>query len=84
MQPLNLNSAGICNNFVSELPSVTGGMFFSGNRLYYTKTNGTQLFYRQFTPQSNTFGPQTTGVQSSGGSIDFSKVGGCSWRPTRR
>jgi PKD repeat protein len=73
--PTLLNWTGWPSTFVSELPTVTA-MFFSNNRLYYTKSGVSTLFSRPFSPEDNMVGPQSTAVQNSGGNIDFSKVNG--------
>src|SRR5205823_1169881 len=74
-QPVVMNNAGANNQFIAEIPSITG-MFFYNNRIYYTKTASSTLFYRPFSPEDNMVGPQSVSVQSTGGNVDFSKING--------
>jgi hypothetical protein len=61
------------NTFGEEIPSL-GGMFFVGNRMYYTRDDQNGLFYRYFVPESAIFG--ATSFQASDNLVDlnFSKV----------
>jgi PKD repeat protein len=75
MTPVNLGWAGNPNKLAGDLPSVTA-MFFANNRLYYTKQNSNQLFYRYFVPEDRLVGAQSFSAQASGGGIDYSNVNG--------
>ncbi|MFL6238681.1 MAG: PKD domain-containing protein [Actinomycetes bacterium] len=75
MSPVLLNYTGYYNQFASELPTVTA-MFFYNNRVYYTKSGQSSLYSRGFSPEDNMVGPESTVVQSTGGGIDFLRVGG--------
>jgi PKD repeat protein len=51
------STPGYANNFVNDLPLVTG-MFFEPDRarIYYTMRGSTELFWRAFTPESRMVG----------------------------
>jgi PKD repeat protein len=51
------STPGYANNFVNDLPSVTG-MFFDPvrARIYYTMRGSTELYWRAFTPESQVVG----------------------------
>jgi PKD repeat protein len=74
-RPVVLNWAGNTNNFASEIPSLTG-MFFSNNRLFYTRAGSSSLLVRGFSPEDNMVAPTSSVAALVGGGIDFSKVGG--------
>jgi PKD repeat protein len=74
-QPVNLAPAGSNNSIVADLSKVTG-MFFSNNRIYYTKSASSALFYHYFTPQDDIVGSQVFTASGNVTGIDFSKVGG--------
>ena len=74
-QPVNLAPAGVANTIVADLPKVTG-MFFSNNRIYYTKSGTGSLFYRYFSPQNDMVGAQVFTATGNVTGIDFTKVGG--------
>ncbi|MFL6238835.1 MAG: hypothetical protein ACJ735_04985 [Actinomycetes bacterium] len=63
------------NKFGAELSSL-GGMFFTKDRLYYTKVGQSGLWYRYFVPESNIVGAVSYQAASSGAGLDFSKVAG--------
>ncbi|MGY1825712.1 MULTISPECIES: PKD domain-containing protein [unclassified Blastococcus] len=58
-------------SFYSELSSVTA-MAYQGGRLYYTRTNSSQLFYRYFSPDSGVVSETRFSAAGSG----FSSVSG--------
>jgi hypothetical protein len=63
------------NVFGTEVKTVTG-MFFTNNRIYYTKSGSSTLFYRGFNPQSDIVGAYAYGASGNVTGIDFSKIGG--------
>jgi PKD repeat protein len=69
--PLDLHN----NKFIGDLSTVTA-MFFSNNRLYYTQSGKTSLFYRAFVPESNIVGAQSFKSSDNLSDLDFSKVSG--------
>ena len=48
---------GVQSSYYSALPNITGA-FFTNGRLYYARTNTTQLSYRYFEPESGVIGAQ--------------------------
>jgi PKD repeat protein len=73
--PVDLAPAGVTNNISADLSKVTG-MFFSNNRIYYTKTGSTSLYYHYFNPQNDMVGSYVFTASGNVSGIDFSKVGG--------
>ena len=65
------------NNFVSDLPSITG-MFYDKvlGRLYYTQLNSTSLYYRYFEPESNIVGAQKFTATGNVAALDPRNVNG--------
>jgi PKD repeat protein len=63
------------NVFGNDLKSVTS-MFFTANRIYYTKSGSATLFYRYFVPQDDLVGAVWFGASGEVNGIDFSKVSG--------
>jgi PKD repeat protein len=74
-QPVNLAPAGNVNKFAADIPKITG-MFFSGNRIYYTMTRSTTLSYRYFSPQDDIVGALAYPAGGNVQGIDFSTVDG--------
>jgi PKD repeat protein len=73
--PIDLAPAGTPNNIVTDIPKMTG-MFFSNNRVYYTKTGSSGLYYHYFNPQNDMVGAYVFTASGNVSGIDFSKVGG--------
>jgi hypothetical protein len=63
------------NKFGDDLPSM-GGMFFSGNRIYYTKSGQNGLLYRYFVPESRIVGAVSYTASGNITGLDFGKVAG--------
>ncbi len=63
------------NNIISDLPNITG-MFFSDDRLYYTKSGVANLYYRYFVPESGIVGAERFVASANLTDLDFTKVGG--------
>ena len=65
------------NNFVSDIPSITG-MFYdkSLGRLYYTLTNSSSLYYRYFEPESKIVGAQKFTATGNVAALDPRNVNG--------
>ena len=65
------------NNFVSDIPSITG-MFYdkSLGRLYYTMSNSSSLYYRYFEPESRIVGAQRFTATGSTTALDPTNVRG--------
>jgi len=63
------------NKFIGELSGVTA-MFFSNDRIYYTRSGQSSLFYRAFVPQSNILGAAAYTASGNVSGIDFSQVVG--------
>jgi hypothetical protein len=53
-------------------------MFFWNGRLYYTLTGDTRLYYRWFTPESNTIGADTFTASGTTDGRNWSTVSGMS------
>jgi hypothetical protein len=70
--PLALNLYN--NKLIGDLPSVAG-MFFSGDRIYYTRAGSSNLSYRYFVPESGIVGAVRYNADNLS-DVDFSKVGG--------
>jgi hypothetical protein len=70
-QPVNLYG----NKFGGELSSL-GGMFFTGDRIYYTRVGGNGLFYRYFVPESAIVGAVEYTATNNLVDLNFSRVGG--------
>jgi hypothetical protein len=69
--PVNLYG----NKFGGELSSL-GGMFFTGNRIYYTRVGIAGLFYRYFVPESAIVGAVEYNASNNLLDLNFSRVGG--------
>ncbi|WP_020576111.1 PKD domain-containing protein [Actinopolymorpha alba] len=52
------------------------GMFWSGGRLYYTRSGASALYYRYFTVESDVVGAQRFTASASITDVDFSRVSG--------
>jgi hypothetical protein len=63
------------NKFGTELKTITA-MFFSNNRIYFTKSGMATLYYRYFVPQSEIVGASRFTASGSVTGLDFSKVSG--------
>jgi hypothetical protein len=65
------------NNFVADLPSVTG-MFYDPTqaRLYYTQSGSSSLYYRYFEPESQLVGAQKFIVVGDVSALDPRNVNG--------
>lgn len=61
-------------SFATHLANMTG-LFFDNGRVYYTVTGNPRLYYRYFTPQSQTVGANLF-VGSTGDGVDWSNVRG--------
>lgn len=66
------NYDGVDSSFYSEIPNVAG-MFYSGGRIYYTKSGSSALYYRYFEADSGVTGSDE--FTASGG-LNWSNVGG--------
>jgi hypothetical protein len=51
-------------------------MFFTSNRVYYTKSGSSTLLYRGFNPQDDVVGALAYGASGNVNGIDFSNVVG--------
>jgi PKD repeat protein len=70
-QPLDLHN----NMFINELSNVTA-MFFTDNRLYYTKQGSNALFYRGFVPQSDILSAESHTAATNVLDFDLGDVSG--------
>ena len=74
--PLCTTSSTSCAGaFALDIPTLTG-MFYDNGRMYYTMSNASQLYYRNFEPESGIVG--ATRFQATGGvaTLDPSRVRG--------
>jgi hypothetical protein len=61
--------------FTTHLQNATG-MFFDGNRIYYTVSGEPRLYYRYFTPESEIVGASLFVASTSADGIDWANVRG--------
>ena len=71
-QPIGLN--GLTSSYW-PVSSITG-MALENGRLYYTVSGNTRLFYRYFTPESDTVGAETFTASGNGDGFNWSDVSG--------
>lgn len=71
--PVGQTYAGVLPTWYSQLGTVTG-MFYSGGRIYYTRTGQSSLYWRWFSPDSGIVG----GIENTaaGGNIAWSSTKG--------
>ncbi|WP_196466445.1 PKD domain-containing protein [Planomonospora sp. ID91781] len=62
-------------DFAADMQNMTG-VFFHGNRLYFTRSGQSSLYSRGFNPESEIVGAMRTTVSGNVTGIDFSRVGG--------